>query len=210
MASKPHPLKRLLSYARPHRRTVILATQFSVLNKIFDIAPPVLIGAAVDIVVQREDSFFAKMGVVDVKDQLLVLAGITLLIWVLESIFEYIYKIYWRNLAQTLEHELRLETYDHVQNLELAYFEDQSTGGLMSILNDDINQLERFLDNGANSLIQVITTVIVIGGMFFAVARCCRCRSSSGDRSGFRTGSRRVMRQCASRWVSSTASSPTT
>ncbi|MBN1565045.1 MAG: ABC transporter ATP-binding protein [Anaerolineae bacterium] len=170
MAVKAHPLKRLLSYARPHRRTVYLATLFSILNKIFDIAPPALIGAAVDIVVQREDSFIAKLGVVKVEDQLLVLAGITLFIWVGESVFEYIYKIYWRNLAQTLEHELRLDAYDHVQNLELAYFEDQSTGGLMSILNDDINQLERFLDNGANSMIQVITTVIVIGGMFMVVA----------------------------------------
>ena len=76
----------------------------------------------------------------------------------------------WRNLAQELQHDLRMEAYAHVQDLEMAYFEDQSTGGLMSILNDDINQLERFLDIGANDLIQVITTVIVIGGLFFYVA----------------------------------------
>ncbi len=167
---KQHPLRRLLNYARPHRRLISLATLFSVLNKVFDLAPPALIGAAVDIAVQREDSFIAQAGVRDVNDQLLVLAGLTLLIWIGESVFQYIYQVYWRNLSQTLEHELRLDTYAHVQDLELAYFEDQSTGGLMSILNDDINQLERFLDVGANSMIQVTTTVIVIGGMFFAIA----------------------------------------
>ena len=160
--SSQHPLKRLLSYARDYRRTVTLATLFSILNKVFDLAPPMLIGAAVDIIVQREDSFIARLGVPDVNDQLWVLAGLTLVIWIGESVFQYIYQIYWRNLAQTLEHDLRLDTYAHVQDLELAYFEDQSTGGLMSILNDDINQLERFLDIGANSLIQVATTVIAV------------------------------------------------
>jgi ATP-binding cassette subfamily B protein len=60
-----------------------------------------------------------------------------------------------------------LDAYDHLQNLELAYFEERSTGGLLSILNDDINQLERFLDVGANDILQVLTTVIVIGGVFF-------------------------------------------
>jgi ATP-binding cassette subfamily B protein len=36
----------------------------------------------------------------------------------------------------------------------------------MSILNDDINQLERFLDGGANEILQVTTTVILIGAAF--------------------------------------------
>jgi ATP-binding cassette subfamily B protein len=165
--TKQHPLRRLISYARQYRRQVSLATLFSILNKIFDLAPPALIGAAVDIVVQRDKSFIARLGIVDARHQLVVLAGLTLMIWILESVFQYVYQIYWRNLSQALEHELRLDAYSHVQDLEMAYFEDQSTGGLMSILNDDINQLERFLDIGANDLIQVTTTVIVIGGLFF-------------------------------------------
>ncbi len=168
--SSHHPLARLLGYARRHRRRVLLASLFSVLNKLFDLAPPALIGAAVDIVVQREDSFIASLGFPNVHDQLLVLALITLVIWIWESIFEYVHRVLWRNLAQTIEHELRVETYAHVQDLELAYYEDQSTGGLLSILNDDINQLERFLDVGANDLIQVTTTVLVISGMFFVAA----------------------------------------
>mgnify|MGYP005846717627 CR=1 FL=1 len=168
--SSRHPLARLLGYARRHRRRVLLATLFSVLNKLFDLAPPALIGAAVDIVVQREDSFIASLGFPDVHDQLLVLALITLVIWVWESIFEYVHRVLWRNLAQTIEHELRVETYAHVQDLELAYYEDQSTGGLLSILNDDINQLERFLDVGATDLMLVPTTVWVLSGMFFVAA----------------------------------------
>jgi ATP-binding cassette subfamily B protein len=121
-------------------------------------------------VVKREHSFLASLGIVDPGRQLVFLAVLTLAIWGLESVFEYAYKILWRNLAQTLQHELRQDAYAHLQRLDLAYFEDRSTGGLMSILNDDINQLERFLDGGANDLLQVGTTVVVIGAIFFGLA----------------------------------------
>jgi ATP-binding cassette subfamily B protein len=65
---------------------------------------------------------------------------------------------------------MRLDAYRHVQNLDLAYFEDRSTGNLVAILNDDVNQLERFLDGGANNLIQVATTLIAVGAVFFVVS----------------------------------------
>lgn len=168
--AKSHPLSRLISYMRPYRGRTIMATLFSILNRIFDLMPPALIGAAVEIVVNKENSVFARFGIVDVMQQLTILAIVTLVVWVCRSIFEYVHRIYWRNLAQIVEHEMRMEAYDHVQNLELAYFEDRSTGGLMAIINDDINQLERFLDVGANDLIQVTTTVIIIGGIFMFTA----------------------------------------
>ena len=52
----------------------------------------------------------------------------------------------------------------------MAWFSDQSKGELMSILNDDINQLERFLDKGANELLQVGTTVVAISAIFFYIS----------------------------------------
>ncbi|MEA5540271.1 ABC transporter ATP-binding protein [Limnoraphis robusta Tam1] len=146
------------------------ATICSILNKLFDLAPPVLIGAAVDVVVNQQDSFIARWGVENVVAQLWVLSLLSLIIWGLESAFEYAYSLLWRNLAQTLQHDLRLDAYSHLQELELAYFEERSTGSLMSILNDDINQLERFLNFGANEILQVITTVILVGGGFFTLA----------------------------------------
>lgn len=160
------PLVRLLRYGHAFRGRIWLATLFSILNKLFDLAPPVLIGMAVDIVVNQQDSIIARFGFTDVSTQLWILATATLIIWALESLWEYLLKICWRNLAQSIQHTLRLDAYSHVQKLELAYFEARSTGGIIAILNDDINQLERFLDIGANDLIQLLTTVITVGGMF--------------------------------------------
>ncbi len=164
------PLRRLLAYAAPHRGRIRKAAACSVANKLFDLAPPALIGMAVDVVVERENSWLASFGYTDIVTQLAILSGLTFLIWALESVFEYMYKVAWRNLAQDLQHGLRLDAYGRVQDMELAYFEDRSSGGLMSILNDDVNQLERFLDVGANELLQVSTTVIVVGSAFFWLA----------------------------------------
>jgi len=124
----------------------------------------------VDIVVERQNSLLGRLGIENLTLQLVILGITTLIVWILESVFEYAQRVYWRNLAQSMQHDLRVDAYNHVQHLELAYFEDQSTGGLMSVLNDDINQLERFLDVGANDIVQVSTTVIVIGGIFFLIA----------------------------------------
>jgi ATP-binding cassette subfamily B protein len=164
------PFRRLLTYMRPHRKTVRLAAFCSVFNKFWDLAPPLLIGLAVDVVVLREDSTLAGVGLVDPWHQLVALSVLTFLIWGLESLFEYFYGVLWRNLAQTVQHELRLDTFDHVQQQGMAWFDERQKGDILAILNDDINQLERFLDKGANDLLQVSTTVVVVGAVFLAIS----------------------------------------
>jgi ATP-binding cassette subfamily B protein len=165
------PLVRLWRYTGGHRRTVVGAITFSVLNKLADVAPELLIGAAVDVVVREGDSLVASvLGVEDRFHQLLALAVLNVLIWVAESVTDFVASVLWRNLAQTVEHEARMDAYRHIQELELAWFEDQSTGGLLSILNDDVNQLERFLDVGADELIRTAVNVVFVGIVFFAAA----------------------------------------
>jgi len=163
-------LLRLLRYARGFRPRILFAATCSVLNKLFDVMPEILIGMAIDVVVRQQDSFIAALGIDDPKWQLGLLGVLTLAVWVLESVFEYLYMLSWRNLSQDLQHALRIDAYAHVQKLDLAYFEDRSTGNLVTILNDDVNQLERFLDGGANNLIHVATTLVAVGAVFFIVS----------------------------------------
>ena len=164
------PLTRLWRYARKQRSLIVRASIWSVLNKAMDIAPPFLIGMAIDVVVRQEDSFLAGLGITDPRVQLVVLALVTFVVWAFESLFEYLSGVDWRNLAQTIQDEIRVDTYAHIQHLELGYFEERSSGDLMAVLNDDVNQLERFLDIGANEVIQMFTTVVLIGVAFFLIA----------------------------------------
>lgn len=163
-------LSRLFTYAAQYKRDAKLASLYSILNKFFDVLPEVLIGVAVDVVVNKQASFLARLGITDTMDQLFCLGLLTLIIWGGESLFEYLYQLKWRNLAQALQHDLRQDAYQHVQKLPLSFFENQSTGNLMSILNDDINQMERFLNSGANSIWQVLCSSLMIGTVFFALA----------------------------------------
>ena len=160
----------LIRYIHPWRTKARFAALFSTLNKIFDIAPEILIGVAVDLVVEKENSFVASLGFNSVESQVLFLGVITFIIWALESLFEYVYSVQWRGLAQAVEHEVRVSAYDHSQKLGLSWHEDQSTGNITAILNDDVNQLERFLNNGVNQIIQVFVSTICIGIIFFYIS----------------------------------------
>ena len=164
------PFKRLLVYMRSHRSTIRLASACSIVNKVWDLAPPLLIGLAVDVVVLKEDSLLASFGLIDPWHQLVFLSILTFAIWGLESLFEYFYGILWRNLAQTVQHELRLDTFNHVQKQGMGWFDERQKGDVLAILNDDVNQLERFLDKGANDFLQVSTTVIVVGSVFLFIS----------------------------------------
>lgn len=169
-----HPLRKLYDYASQYRRDFVMGSVYSVLNKFFDIMPEVLIGVAVDIVVNQEKSFLAReilsdYGITSTWHQLLFLAALNVLIWGGESLTEYLHHLRWRNLAQRLQHDMRLDAYDHVQRLTLSYFENRKTGNLMSILNDDINQMERFLNTGANEIIQVFCSSIMVSAVFFVL-----------------------------------------
>jgi ATP-binding cassette subfamily B protein len=168
MASE-HPLRRLAGFARPHRRNAVLATVYSVLNKIFDVLPELLIGVAVDVVVNQQDSFLAKFGLPDPLHQLYVLVALTVVIWVAESLFEYLYALKWRGLAQDLQHALRQAAYGHLQKLPPALIERERSGRLMALMNEDVNQIERFLNTGANDLIQVVVSSLLVGAVFFVL-----------------------------------------
>ncbi len=163
------PLQRLFQFARPYRRDAVWATMYSVLNKLFDVLPELLIGVAVDVVVNRRDSFLARQGLEDPTQQLYALVAITIVVWVCESFFEYRYALRWRGLAQNVQHELRQAAYSHIQRLPPSWIERERSGRLMAVLNEDVNQIERFLNTGANDLIQVFCSSLLVGAVFFVL-----------------------------------------
>lgn len=167
--AEKQPLRRLFAFARPYRRDVVLATTYSVLNKAFDVLPEILIGVAVDVVVNQQDSFLARRGIEDPVTQLVVLVGLTVAVWGFESLTQYGHAVKWRGLAQDLQHDLRLASYTHIQALPPSFIERERSGRLMAILNEDVNQVERFLDTGANDLIQVFCSSLMVGAVFFVV-----------------------------------------
>lgn len=162
-----YPLLRLLRYISEYKKSYLTASLFSFLNKLFDVFPEILIGGAVDIVANGKHSWLSRLlNIESIDKQLYVLGALTFLIWAFESFFQYLYSLSWRSLAQTVEHKVRMDCYQHIQNAPLPIIEKNQTGQLISILNDDINQLERFLEDGFNQIIQITSSTILIGAVF--------------------------------------------
>lgn len=162
-------LSRLLKHFDRYRVQVYRATLHSILNQILDLAPPLLIGLAVDVVVKQESSYLATWYPEPIH-QLYVLGVCTFLVWGGESLFEFLYQKCWRELAQFVQKDLRSDVYAHIHKLHSQWFTQQQTGDLLATLNDDVNQLERFFNVGANNIIQLITTTLVVSFVFFYTA----------------------------------------
>lgn len=168
--SVKNPLRFILSYLFKKPLPLVLATCCTIINKVADILPEVLIGIAIDVVTGGGNSLLDSWGFTSPRTQLIILAGVTILIWIAESVFEFLYIVLWGRIAQRVQREVRVDTYNHLQKLPLSFFNTMRIGRLTAILNDDINEFEYILgaarDQGFSGIIQLCLSTILIGGIF--------------------------------------------
>ncbi len=164
MEEPRRPMWRLFRFIDQYRSAFWFSIGSSVTNKIFDLMPPFLTAWIIDSVSGQIPAWIPQLtGWQEPWPIVVFLAILTLAIFGFESFFEWLHKRGFMRLAQRVQHDLRLQAYAALQQREMAYFESQRTGNLMAMLNDDVNQLERFLNSSFNSLIQLTTLVIVAG-----------------------------------------------
>ncbi len=75
----------------------------------------------------------------------------------------------WNSFAQHIQHSVRTDTYDKMQRLDMEFFSDKQTGEMMSILSNDVNRLERFLNDGMNSAFRLGVMVIAIAAILLTI-----------------------------------------
>tara|TARA_Y100000996_G_scaffold369650_1_gene316753 strand:+ start:257 stop:1789 length:1533 start_codon:yes stop_codon:yes gene_type:complete len=73
----------------------------------------------------------------------------------------------WNAFAQEIQHALRTDAYDALQALSMSFFEDSRTGELLSIINNDVNQLEDFLSTSFSDALRLVVMVIGVGLILF-------------------------------------------
>jgi ATP-binding cassette subfamily B protein len=166
-----YPMRRLFAYLHQYRSSIWYATFITVVHKLFDLMPPFLTAWMIDTVSRNPPAWIAQYaGLTDLWEVIIFITGLTIFIFLMESLTEWIYKRNFMRLAQKVQHDLRMDAYQRLQSREIAYFEEQRTGNLMSLLNNDVNQLERFLNNIFNEIIQLIILVIFAGWSLCAVS----------------------------------------
>ena len=157
MFASNHPILNLFRYILPHRRWFAWACTNSVLNKVLDLMPPVLVGWVIDSVRRDPPDWIASLvGTQEPWPLAVFLAVLGVVIFGFESLFEWAYQYGFMNLAQRVQHSLRTDAYNHIQGREIEFFENHRMGETMAMLNDDVNQIERFLNSGFNELLQLL------------------------------------------------------
>ncbi|HEX7181936.1 MAG TPA: ABC transporter ATP-binding protein [Thermoanaerobaculia bacterium] len=155
------PMARLFRYLQAYRGRLLFAISSSVANKILDLMPPLLVGWVIDSLRRKPPEWIASLaGTSDPWSMAVVLAGLSVVIFFFESLFQWMYQLGFMRLAQTVQHDLRMDAYNRIQSREIAFFEEHRLGEVLSMLNDDVNQLERFLNTGLNELLQVLVLIV--------------------------------------------------
>ncbi|MEZ5001491.1 MAG: ABC transporter ATP-binding protein [Chitinophagales bacterium] len=150
----------LKTYLAKYQLQFYWACLNSTLNKILDLMPPIIVGWLVDSLSGNIPSFLNSNGQTSVKEVIYIVIVLTTIIFLLESFFEWLFDRGFRRIAQNIQHDVRLDVYNKVQSLPQSYFENNRLGNILAILNDDINQLERFLNESFNEILQMFVLFI--------------------------------------------------
>ncbi len=173
-----HPMRNLLAYARPYWPRLTAGVGAAFCTRFTRLVPPVVVAAAIDRVVlgPSDPGLLADLGLLPAErisgqaarlallEQLVLVA---VLAYLVRSLTRFGSRYLLQSTAQKVQRDLRNDTYDHLQHLSMDFFVDHQTGGMMSILNSDINRLEQFLNTEFRQLIRVVATVGGIGVILY-------------------------------------------
>ncbi|AXR80177.1 Transport ATP-binding protein CydC [Natrarchaeobaculum sulfurireducens] len=170
------PMRRLIfEYGRPYWFSVSVGLISSVLARALDLLPALLLAVAIDAIFG--DAVFAEQVPLSVLPEAWLPATQDGQFWfvvaaiaasfVFGAIFHWIRNWGFNAFSQSVQHDVRTATYDKMQRLDMEFFANKQTGEMMSVLSNDVNQLERFLNEGMNSATRLVVMVVGITFLLF-------------------------------------------
>ena len=169
-----NPMKRLFFvYGADYKGSVIVGILASISARLLDLVPPILLGFALDAIIRQDKSFAAIWFVptrfipADPQGQLLLTVILIGGAFGIGALFHWVRNWGFNSFAQNIQHDVRTDTYDNMQRLNMDFFADKQTGEMMSILSNDVNRLERFLNDGMNSMFRLSVMVLGIAAILF-------------------------------------------
>jgi len=169
------PMWRLFTdYGKGQRLAFVVGLLSSIVARMLDLLPPLLLALAIDAVIEGNTSYsllFIPDAWIPVTTtgQLWLTAGLIAASFGFGAVFHYTRNWGWNKFAQHIQHAVRTDTYETMQRLNMAFFADKQTGEMMSVLSNDVNRLEKFLNDGLNSSSRLIIMVLGIAAYLFYI-----------------------------------------
>ncbi|SNZ12261.1 ATP-binding cassette, subfamily B [Natronoarchaeum philippinense] len=169
-----NPMRRLFRvYGGDYKFSATVGVVGSLFARLLDLVPPILLGFALDAIFEQNKEFssiwFVPDSVIpaDQQGQLLLTVALIAGAFFTAAGFHWVRNWGFNDFAQNIQHDVRTDTYDKMQRLNMDFFADKQTGEMMSILSNDVNRLERFLNDGMNSMFRLLVMVVGIAGVLF-------------------------------------------
>ncbi|MEV8321317.1 ABC transporter ATP-binding protein [Streptomyces sp. NPDC059900] len=152
-------LRRIGTFARPHRRRIVYFVLLSIVTAMLAVATPLLAGSVVDTIVSDGEPSLV------VRYALLIAA-----IAVAEAGFGLLGRWLSANLGEGLILDLRTAVFDHVQRMPVAFFTRTRTGALVSRLNNDVIGAQRAFSNTLSGVVGNVVMLLLTLAMMLRLS----------------------------------------
>ena len=144
----------------------------NVIARLASLVPPVVLGVAIDAVFTGEGEFTLPMVPdawlpADQAGQFWLSVGLIVGGFLVTAVFTWIYGVAANYFAHRVMHAVRTDSFAKMQQLDMTFFDDKQTGEVMSVLNNDATNLERFLDNALQNSARLGVMVAGIAAVLF-------------------------------------------
>lgn len=161
-----NPLLRLMRHPPEHWRLTKRAIAIAFLDRLFEVGPPTLVGGAIDIVTRGPNSFFGRLGLTTVRRQFLAFSVLGVIAWSMDSLMNYHHTIASSELSNAVQQNLRNEVYQQLQYLDIGQIESQAVSDWMFVLQNDIDRIVSFIEDGIDPIITILTNGVIVGATF--------------------------------------------
>ncbi|WP_255197286.1 ABC transporter ATP-binding protein [Halorarius litoreus] len=160
---------RLLTvYGRRYPAPLLLALGANALSPLLILIPAYVLGTAIDALFTETRAFtlpFVPASVVptDPVGQLWFAVGVVVLAYTGNTLLSWAGSYGWTAFAETVQHDVRTDTYDTLQRLGMEFFTERQTGELSSIVGSDVNQLNSFLNGWLGRTLSIVVQLLGTG-----------------------------------------------
>ena len=153
----PGTVRRMMGYARPYKRLIVVFLVLVVLDAIVAAINPLILRAIINDGIGGDDSAL-----------IVKLALLAALLALVDAGLSFAQAYASARIGEGVIYDLRAEVFSHVQRMPIAFFSRTQTGALVSRLNNDVIAAQQAFSGTLGSVVSnVITVTIVIVTMLF-------------------------------------------
>ena len=157
-------LIRVIGYLMQHKIRLFTVLALSLTGNLLALAGPKLSGTAINLISDGGESGVMNFPLI------YKYAALLLMFYIASSIMSYIVNVSMIHLSRKITYTLRKDTFNHLVKLPVSYFDNNTTGDILSRISYDIDTLNASL---SNDVVQVLSSTVTIAGSLFMMLSLC-------------------------------------